>query len=219
MNLLDLSKSLELNLAKAEIFNVPVMAVKLLVDKSGSMDAEYRTGWVQNTIDLFLAAAMKFDDDGVLQIGFFNTSFDQTQDVTEADAGSYIKRNGIYPHGGTSFAGGIQAFKGASGTTKPGLFGKLMGKKEVSNTPVYLAMITDGENNDKAAFERELAQLDNTFVQIVGIGLGVDKNYLDKVAKNYNNVSVIYLDNPQNVTPDEFYEKLLNTDLKAFIKE
>lgn len=218
--LLDLTKSLELNLQKAEIFNVPVMAVKLLVDKSGSMSGEFSNGWVQNTIDLFLVAAMKFDDDGVMQIGFFNSEFDETPEVTADDAGVYIRNNSIYPSGGTSFAGGIEAFKGSSSAPKRGFFSGLLGRgaSQEKPTPVYIALITDGENQDKNAFERQLSSLDNTFVQIVGIGNGVDKRYLDNVANKYKNVSVIYLPNPKAVTPDSFYEALLNDDMKEFIK-
>lgn len=219
--LLDLTKSLELNLQKAEIYTVPVMAVKLLVDKSGSMSGEFSNGWVQNTVDLFLAAAMKFDDDGVMQIGFFDTSFTETPEVSAADAGTYIRNNGIYAGGGTAFAEGLAAFKGSStGEKKGGLLGRLFGgsKPAEKPTPVYIALITDGENGDKRAFEAQLASLDNTFVQIVGIGSGVDKRYLDGVAKQYSNVSVIYLPNPKAVTPDSFYEVLLNDDLKDFIK-
>lgn len=225
--LLDLTKSLELNLEKAQILNVPAMAVKLLVDKSGSMNYEFANGWVQNTIDLFLVAAMKFDDDGVLQIGFFNTEFDETPEVTAADVGTYVRRNGIYAGGGTAFAAGLEAFKGTSAVSVAkkagGLLGRLFGSSSApvvveKPTPVYIALITDGENGDKGAFERQMASLDNTFVQIVGIGGGVDKRYLNDVAAKYKNVSVIYLPNPQAVTPDSFYEALLNDDLKEFIK-
>lgn len=220
VQLLDLKKSLELNLAKAEIIEVPAMAVKLLVDKSGSMSREFSNGWVQNTIDLFLVAAMKFDDDGVLQIGFFNHEFKETPEVTEADAGTYIRRNSIYPDGGTAFAAGIKAFKGSSSeVVKTGFFNKLLSRGTVKEkpTPVYIAMITDGENSDSTEFERQLASLDNTFVQIVGIGSGVNKRYLDGVAARFKNVSAIYLPNPSSVTPDNFYEALLNDDLKKFI--
>jgi len=209
VTLLDLTKTLELNLAKADITVVPKMAVKLAVDISGSMDDELRSGWVQDTVDLFLAAAMKFDDDGQMEIGFFNTSFKKYPDMTEADAGTYIKAQGVRANGGTAFADAIGELKGKN---KGGFFS--FGKKP---TPVYLAMITDGENGDKPAFEKQLASLENTFVQIVGIGNGVDKRYLDRISQTYENVSVIYLPNPKAVTPDSFYEALLNTDLKAFI--
>lgn len=100
MGMLDLNKALELNLQKAQIFTPIKMSVKLAVDKSGSMDDEFRCGWVQDTIDLFLAAAMKFDDDGKMEIGFFNTEFKRTRDVTIDDAHTYIKKEGIYESGG-----------------------------------------------------------------------------------------------------------------------
>lgn len=219
--LLDLTKTLELNLVKAEILTVPVMAVKLLVDKSGSMDAEFRNGFVQDTIDLLLVAAMKFDDDGKMQIGFFNHSFIETPEVTAEDVGTYIKRYGIGTNGGTAFAAGIKAFKGTSETERRGWASRLFSRGTVDEkpTPVYISLITDGDNADKAEFERELKGLDNTFVQIVAIGSGCNKSYLDSVAKKYDNVGVIYLPNPSKVTPDSFYEQLLNEDFKKFIKE
>lgn len=223
--LLDLTKSLELNLQKAEIYTVPVMAVKLLVDRSGSMSSEFASGWVQSTIDLFLAAAMKFDDDGVMQIGFFNTRFIETPEVTESDAGKYINANGIFADGGTSFAEGLRKFKYSSEDVveeKRGFLSSIFSRKANQKsaekpTPVYIAMITDGENSDKRDFETQLASLENTFVQIVGIGTGVDQKYLNAVASRYENVSVLYLPNPKTVTADSFYDKLLNDDLKKFI--
>lgn len=210
MDLLNLTKTLELNLAKADILVVPKMSVKLAVDKSGSMDDEFRAGWVQDTIDLFLAAAMKFDDDGKMEVGFFNNDFDRTPDATAADEGVYVQKHRIYAGGGTSFAGAI---KGLKGKAKSGIFG--FGGKA---TPTYLVLITDGDNNDKPEFEAQLASLENTFVQIVGIGHGCATHYLDKVASKYENVSVIYIPNPASATPDKFYEMLLNDQLKAFIK-
>lgn len=212
MPMLDLTKALELNLEKAQIFTPITMAVKLAVDKSGSMDDEFRCGWVQDTIDLFLAAAMKFDDDGKMEIGFFNTSFTQTRDVTIEDAHTYIRKERIYAEGGTNFAGAIKAFKG-SNTPKRGLFG--FGKAKPA-TPVYLALITDGANNDKYEFEEQLDSLENTFVQIVAIGTGVDKRYLDYIAAKYNTVEVLYIRDPKAVDQNKFYELLLNEEFKAF---
>lgn len=206
--MLDLTKSLELNLEKAQIFTPITMAVKLAVDKSGSMSNEFSCGWVQDTLDLFLAAAMKFDDDGVMEVGFFNTSFERTPDMTVDDAHVYIRKHGIYPGGGTNFA---DAIKGLKGKSKAGFFG--FGKKP---TPVYLALITDGENSDKGEFESQLDSLENTFVQIVAIGDGVNKRYLDAVAAKYDTVEVIYIPNPKAVDQDKFYELLLNEEFKAF---
>lgn len=211
MAMLDLTKALELNLQKANIFTPITMAVKLAVDKSGSMQDEFQCGWVQDTLDLFLAAAMKFDDDGKMEIGFFNTSFTQTPDMTVADAHTYINKHRISAGGGTNFAGAIQALKGTA--TKKGFFGFGAGKPA---TPTYLALITDGANNDQREFEAQLDSLENTFVQIVAIGNGCDKRYLDKVAAKYDTVEVLYIPNPKAVDQNKFYELLLNEEFKAF---
>lgn len=208
MAMLDLTKSLELNLQKAQIFTPITMAVKLAVDKSGSMSREYSNGWVQDTIDLFLAAAMKFDDDGKMEVGFFNTSFSRTPDATVDDAGTYISKHRIYADGGTNFA---DAIKGLKGSNKGGFFS--FGKKP---TPVYLALITDGENNDKREFEAQLDSLENTFVQIVAIGTGVNKRYLDAIGAKYDTVEVLYITDPKSVDQNKFYELLLNEEFKAF---
>lgn len=208
MAMLDLTKSLELNLVKANIFTPITMAVKLAVDKSGSMDDEFRCGWVQDTLDLFLAAAMKFDDDGRMEIGFFNTSFKRERDMVEADAGTYIRSERISAGGGTNFADAIKSLKGSN---KGGFFG--FGKKP---TPTYLALITDGENNDKYEFEAQLDSLENTFVQIVAIGNGCNKRYLDMIGDKYDTVEVLYIADPKSVDQNKFYELLLNEEFKAF---
>ena len=211
MPMLDLTKALELNLAKAQIFTPIIMAVKLAVDKSGSMQDEFQCGWVQDTLDLFLAAAMKFDDDGKMEIGFFNTSFDRTPDMTVDDAHNYISKNRITANGGTCFAGAIKGLKGQA--TKRGLFGFGAAKPV---TPTYLALITDGANNDKREFEAQLDSLENTFVQIVAIGNGCDERYLDAIAAKYGTVEVLYIPNPKAVDQNKFYELLLNEEFKAF---
>lgn len=211
MAMLDLTKSLELNLEKAQIFTPITMAVKLAVDKSGSMQDEFAAGWVQDTLDLFLAAAMKFDDDGKMEIGFFNTSFERTPDMTVDDAHTYIRKHGIRAGGGTSFADAIKELKGQN--AKRGLFGFGASKPQ---TPTYLALITDGENNDKRAFEAQLDSLENTFVQIVAIGNGCDKRYLDAIGAKYDTVEVLYIPNPKAVDQNKFYELLLNEEFKAF---
>lgn len=211
MAMLDLTKSLELNLVKANIFTPITMAVKLAVDKSGSMDDEFRCGWVQDTIDLFLAAAMKFDDDGKMEVGFFNTSFKRTPDATASDHATYIRKHGISAGGGTCFADAIKELKGSA--TKKGFFG-FGAVKAV--TPTYIALITDGDNSDKYEFEKQLDSLENTFVQIVAIGHGCDTRYLDSIAAQYDTVEVLYISNPKAVTQDKFYEMLLNEEFKAF---
>lgn len=240
-NMISLEKKLTISLEKAGFVKIPKMEVKALIDKSGSMSDEFACGWVQSTLDLFLAAALKFDDDGALQVGFFNTLFDQTPDMVESDAGVYVKKYNIRATGGTYFAEGVKAFKADGAPSVPstpvveapkvGFFGRMFGSTPApqvsqvvvetpvvkSGMPTYIAMITDGENGDKREFEQQLSTLGNTFLQIIGIGNQVDKRYLDRVANMYDNVSVMYIPNPAAVDDAGFYDMLFNSDLKKFI--
>lgn len=230
---ISLEKKLVISLTKAgfDVNKLPKAEVKALIDKSYSMKDEFESGWTQKTLDLLLAAALKFDDDGVLQVGFYNTQFDRTPDMTASDSGTYIRNHGIYVAGGTCFAGGIRAFKAgtlsqpAAKVEKKGFFGSLFGKSTPQVTgvvadkgmPTYIPMITDGDNGDKEEFERELATMANTFVQIIAIGTGVKKAYLDSVASKYENVAVMYLPNPSGVSEEQFYDMILNKDFKKFM--
>lgn len=234
---ISLEKKLVISLTKAgfDVNKLPKAEVKALIDKSYSMKDEFESGWTQKTLDLLLAAALKFDDDGVLQVGFYNTQFDRTADMTASDSGTYIRNHGIYVAGGTCFAGGIRAFKAgtkpastkAPAAEKAGFFGKLFGSKPTPQVaevvsgpramPTYIPMITDGDNGDKEEFERELATMANTFVQIIAIGTGVKKAYLDGVASKYENVAVMYLPNPNSVSEEQFYDMIINKDFKKFM--
>ena len=146
INILDLSKKFTLNLEKAGVLIIPTLAARLAVDKSGSMDDEFRDGLVDRTIALFTAAALKFDDDGQLEMGFFNNYMERTPDATERDAGNYLKRVRQSAGGGTSYAPIIVEFESklaapaapvvaaptqaAPAPEKKGFFGSLFGKKD-----------------------------------------------------------------------------------------
>lgn len=243
-DILDLSKKFEqtiiLNLQKAGVFQIPTMATRLAVDESGSMDDEFRTGLVDRTIALFTAAALKFDDDGLLEMGFFNHRFTLTEDATAADKGNYLKRVPRSAGGGTNYAPIIEAFetKKVAGAAKPaaaapekkGFFGRLFGG--ATSTPVeeavrsgecehraYVGIITDGDAGDESVFERRLAATSgDTFYQFIAIGTQVTTRYLAGLAEKYPHVSFIHLPNPKSVTDEQFYEQIANDKLVSWIK-
>lgn len=104
--ILDLEKDFELNLQKANILEVPTLRTRFAGDKSGSMRHLFNAGFVQRLVDLFIPAALKFDDDGNLEVAFFNNYIDtDLEDATAADAGTYMKTKGakVYADGGTAF--------------------------------------------------------------------------------------------------------------------
>lgn len=215
---LDLTKSFELNLQKANILQIPTLATRLAVDCSGSMDDEFRCGWVDHTIKLFLAAAMKFDDDGRLEMGFFNTRLKVVRDMTEADltaASPFTKSVGVRADGGTNYAPVIEGM--ADYPSAMGKLAKLFSKPAVKKGESYLGMITDGDCGDFNQFEKELTQTSGTFIQVIAIGNQVTLNELKRLERQLSYFSVVHLPHPNSVTHDQFYEQICNPKFKAWI--
>ena len=247
INILDLSKKFTLNLEKAGVLIIPTLAARLAVDKSGSMDDEFRDGLVDRTIALFSAAALKFDDDGQLEMGFFNNYMERTPDANANDNGNYLRRVRQSAGGGTSYAPIIVEFESKRVTPaaaapaapvpaptpeKKGFFSSIFGKKEEVAAPVetgpkagecavraYVGIITDGDANDNRQFEAVLTKTSgDTFFQFIAIGNGVRTEYLTGIAAKYPHVAFMHLPDPKRTTDDQFYEKLCNEKLASWIK-
>lgn len=235
---LDLTKKTELltlNLAKSGVLEIPVMEVRLAIDKSGSMDDEFRGGLVDRTVDLFLAAGLKFDDNGQLDVGFFNGEFEEAPTAVASDAGQYLKKAKQRAGGGTCYGPIIENFETrrdltlaeAAPVEKKGFFGSLFGKSAPAPAPAvggvskyraYTGIITDGDNADKGAFERALkATSGDTFYQFIAIGTDIRPTYLTEIAAKYKHVSFIHIRDPKRTTDEEFYEALCNEKLAAWI--
>lgn len=185
---LDLNKSFVLNLDKAGVAqaDIPTMEVRLAIDKSGSMSGLYRSGFVDSIVNRFLGVAMSFDDNGSVEVGFFNHNFHEAPEALPADVGRYMAKAGEDADGGTEFHGIIQAFeteRGGNALTQAagqvaqktkGFLGKLFGGGStpapaaapvvsgkgagcaVAGMRAYVAIVTDGDNSDKREFEAEL---------------------------------------------------------------
>ena len=215
-DVLDLSKAFELNLQKAGLPPGLCMQARLVIDKSPSMSEEFACGWVAKTVDIFLAAALKFDDDGSLAVGAFDEGFKSLPDATIADAGTYVKRHGLDANGnGTRYAPVIKAMAYPG---KPGLLSRLFGKAPASD-PIYLGMITDGDCQDRNYFEEELRALDNTniFVHIFGIGDQVNVSYMERTTGQYANVAFDHLRDPHKVSAEDFYSRMCGSKFVEWV--
>src|SRR5574343_1114972 len=219
--LLDLTKKFELSLEKNnfEPATLPKMAVHLAIDKSGSMAEAFADGYVQHITDLFLAAAMKFDDNQTLEVGFFNTSLHRTPDAKAEDFRNYVRKVGASAGGGTAYLPILNAFctnlpvETPAAPEKQGFFSKLFGKEPapVAATPKpaysgprsYLTIITDGEAYDQDAFEAQLRDRvdpQRNFVQIIALGDQVDTDYLNGLNAKFSNVAFMQLLQPKTVS-------------------
>lgn len=239
--ILDLNKAFTLNLDKAGISGpgIPVMEVRLAIDKSGSMHGLFRQGFVDEIVNKFLGVAMTFDDNGSVEVGFFNHNFSDAPEALPGDVGRYLQKARQQADGGTSFAGIIQAFETERGgavaqvaQAAKGFFGKMFGSKTtapaattgaagcaVAGMRAYVGIVTDGDNSDKAQFEAELARTSGeVFYQVICIGSGAPTSYLNKLAAKYPHVSVVEFRNPSAITEDEFYSQLVNDTFVSWMK-
>lgn len=228
---LDMSKTFSLNMEKKGVTTFPTLRTRAAIDCSGSMYDNFENGYVGKSVDRFIAAAMKFDDNGELEIGFFNTSFAETPVATIDDAGDYMttKAKRIVATGGTKFAPVIawtlEADAREGSEQARGFFGgikKLFGAKSESSLPdcgQYTAIITDGANMDKAEFENLLKKTDskNSFYQFIGIGPVVDVQYLTDISNKFQNVGFAYIENPLYLSNDGFFELLSNDKFVGWI--
>ena len=221
---LDLTKKIELSLEKAGIVNVPRLEVRLAVDESGSMQDEYRDGLVDAIIDRFIVAAMKFDDNQSLDVAFFNDSIREAPSALAEDVGSYIARK--FPRrqwGGTSYAPIVTMFetRQAEPVVTKGLFGLGGGSKQADGTSKYrgyVAVITDGDNMDKATFERAMDRTSgDTYFEFIAIGTDIHPRYLTEIANRYSNVGFTHIKSPKTIGDQEFYDALINDKLVAWL--
>lgn len=233
-DILDLNKAValfELNLEKNNFPAIPPLAARLAVDSSISMEEEFECGWVNHTINLFLAAALKFDDNGELEMGFFNHALKMAQNAVSSDAnGGYLRRVPVRASGGTCYAPVFQHMaeqRQAQEESKQGFFSKIAGlfggsenpapKQKSRPTKAYLGMITDGDCTDPEETYEALKNVDNTFIQIIAIGTQINKARLNSFTQ-LPFVDVIYLPDPHKVTDELFYEKLCNNKFKAWLE-
>lgn len=229
--LLELSKDLNLNLKKANFPDLPPLATHLHIDCSGSMEHEFRVGWVDRAINLFVAAAMKFDSDGVLEVGAFNTKYTDHLPILgcEHDTDTrYTQAVGMYASGGTAFAPALRMFvadERAKAQAHASVASRIFSifRAEEKTTPCqadYVGFITDGENSDPEETEEVLRSIpvDQVFIQVIGIGNYVSRPYLNALEARFPNVSVIYLPDPHSTSDTVFYEHMCNAKFKNWLE-
>ena len=93
--LVSLAKKAQISLEKARLTDTKAR-VGLILDASGSMNAQYTRGHVQEVVDRLLPLAVHFDDDGALDCWAFGAKPQQLSPVTLNNFKDYIATD----HGG-----------------------------------------------------------------------------------------------------------------------
>lgn len=179
--------------------------VFVVIDSSGSMTPLYNNGAVQDVLTRLLPLALKFDDNGELEVYVFNNYCNPAPEpMTLNNYNTYVKnkilKKGLGPCGGTNYA--------------PVIKKTMHDYNDGAPTPAFGIIITDGNNDDRVETDRAIRESSkyNIFYQFVGIGRK-EFTYLQKLddldGRAVDNTAFIKVDDFEGLTDDELYDKLL----------
>lgn len=231
MSNIDLAKRTEkvgIILAKRNVPNAPTVRVGASLDVSGSTQGLYSRGVMQETVERLAAIALKFDDNGELDMWSFDNSVTVLETATAENLNGYVNaeimNKRISKWGGTSYAPPLKSAldkyfpeKSAAG----GFMGMFKKTAPVNDsTPAMLLFVTDGECDDKATARKilEAAANKNVYFQMVGVGPSRYFDFLQKAADDLPNVGFVNMEN-LDMTDDDLYEQLISQEMCDWIKK
>ena len=248
MSIFDLQKrqeAVKFVLEKRNIANAPTMRVGVALDVSGSARNIYSNGTMQATIDRLIPIAMRFDDNGELDVWSFDTGCDQLASVSKQDYEEFIKREiinnaQISKWGGTYYAPPMEKMmqfyfgsnKAADMAKKAsGFLGGLFGKKEATAVapttsasgvavPAMALFITDGANSDRREAEAVMraSQDKPIYWQLIGVGNPSEFGFLRQMADDLPNAGFVHMSS-LSMSDEQLYDALLSQELADFVKK
>jgi hypothetical protein len=224
--LVDLTKKVAVVLEKKQFPAVKVQ-VGFAIDVSGSAEGFFRTNVAQEIINRIQALALRFDDNGILDMWAFDDKVIELPEATESMFGSYVEEHILTRHNlwnGTKYASTLLAiqdhyFSAISATKK--LFSSIFKKQEEKTTdPVYLVFVTDGDNQDVTETTKVISALANEkiYIQFVAIGQGSQFKYIKGLAQQFGHVGFVDFSNPSAITDETMLDALLNAEFLEKVK-
>lgn len=205
-HLIDLSKKLETKIIHLKLENL-VAQVALVLDASGSMLRQYREGKVQKVLERLLLLALRFDDDGQIELWAFAEKNRKYKSVNLENYSGYVahlarnaSRSPIPELGGTN--------------NEEPVIRKVMDHYRKTELPVYVLFISDGGVKSSREISAAIAEASKRpiFWQFVGLG---GKNYgvlekLDTMEGRFvDNANFFAVDDIDDISDDELYDKML----------
>jgi len=216
---LSLVKRQQLDLRKREVHKVLLTKgaagerarVLLVIDKTGSMQKQYRTKVVHRVVERMVPVAVQLDDDGTLEPYLYARSFARLPDLRVADLDGWPEE---FLHlGGTH--GGIDYNALGNSNDEIPIMTEIVDGLRGRRTPTLVLFFTDGGFSRR----REITELIRTaahlpaFWQFVGIGRA---NYglltkLDELPDRVvDNAGFFAVDDIDGVSDAELYQRLLS---------
>lgn len=226
------SDKIDAFLLRKGIKQAPIMRVGAALDISGSMSNIIGRGHLQLALNQLMGAAMRFDDNGELDVFKFDDHCEYVGTCSPKDYETFVDKRGIRVRGGTNYAPIVtetQKFFFDAKAAEPAKksffgFGKSTPAVQANagnNIPVLMMVITDGEVSrvDRDETNRLLTRAENTpiYYHFVGVG-GSRANFpsIAYLADERPNVGEVYLPN-FGMSDDEVYDQLICDELIEFV--
>lgn len=189
-------KNIDLSTHRARVF--------VVIDRSGSMRTLYRSGAVQEVLTRLLPLALKFDDNGELEVYIFNNHYTKMPSMNLDNYENYVEEeilmNGFGPYGGTSYS--------------PVIDRTISDYNDGSPYPAFGIFITDGENDDTFSTDAAIRKSSRFKIFYQFVGIGNEKfRYLQKLddldGRTVDNTAFIKVDDFSRLDDEQLYNKLL----------
>ncbi len=206
-------KLVQFTLEKKKISKI-VARVGIVLDISGSMQALYKNGTVQEVVERILAVACQFDDNAALDVWVYDNEFSRLPIVTEKDFGNYVVDQIMNNHAIHKFG------RNNEPQVMEDVIRKYTGEED-DPTPVFIIFINDGgvlKSTKKIITEAAILPI---FWQFVGIGQSdfeVLKRLDEMEGRIVDNANFIHIDDISKVSDEWLYDQLLN-EFPLWIKE
>ncbi len=226
INLQKRAEAVGIVLAKRNVLKAPTVRVGAALDISGSTKEMYKKGIIQETVDRLLAIAMKFDDNGQIDMWSFTDGFDRLETASASPYGNYVAQHilgnpEVTKWGATSYAPVIRDMvRHYYGSDALAFLGRLFGAQPAAAPqPAMILFITDGANDDHAATQEILRACENrnVYFQMVGVGPAREFGFIKQVAATLPNVGFVNFSS-LDVSDEVIYESLISEEFCSWVK-
>ncbi|MGK8525122.1 vWA domain-containing protein [Nocardia asteroides] len=215
---LSFDKRAELDLRKREVAKVLIdkdafgirARVVLVIDKTGSMNRQYRDEVVHRVVQRMIPVATQLDDDGTLEAYLYALSFAKLPDIT-VEHGAEWARTFLHL---TGTHGGIVYDRLGGRNDELPIMRDIINSLRPGERPTLVLFFTDGgfaKKREIAALMREAAMLP-AFWQFVGLGranYGLLRTLDELSGRTVDNAGFFALDDIDQVDDAQLYARLL----------
>ncbi|MDP2341964.1 MAG: VWA domain-containing protein [Deltaproteobacteria bacterium] len=177
--------------------------VALAIDISGSMNQMFKAGTVQRVVERILALAMKFDDNGAIDVFLFGVNDYEVGELNEAGFFGYVDREIVAKR------------KLENGTKYAGVMKRIVDKYTAEKgDPAYVMFVTDGDNGDPSQTEKLIKEASRhaVFWQFIGVGVAAFEflQQLDTMeGRLIDNANFFKVNDLDKISDDELYRRML----------